>query len=450
MIVTELTRRSMLQCSAAAVIALRERALTAETSLGASERSQHRARVMEYLSDTAPQLLRPAVGKFEFPSVAPSLPGREYAASLWDWDTLWTCRGLLAFAERHGDRGFRGRLLEHCKGSLLNFFAQQSRSGRLPILMTDKDTDLLRSTAADAPASANQAKPVFAQLALLIADKGGGVEWFRESFAKLLAFYAAWDVANLSHCGLYVWGNDVAIGNDNDPTTFGRPEFSSANLLLNCLFLADLKAAAELAKRLGRGDDASRLQQKAAALEERIRALCWDPRDRFFYTVDVQCRDRRAELLPQIKAGMPMRWQVLPLRIQTFTGFLPLWCGAATQEQAGQLVQANYRADERLRCNSGVRSLSKLESMYSLEFSSNPSNWLGPVWIIANYFVWSGLKRYGFENDAQMMADKTLRLLSDDIARNGSMNEYYDPDSGQALSHKGFMDWYLLVLEMIA
>jgi len=29
------------------------------------------------------------------------------------------------------------------------------------------------------------------------------------------------------------------------------------------------------------------------------------------------------------------------------------------------------------------------------------------------------------------------------------LNEYYHPDTGTALSHKGFMDWNLLVLEMI-
>ena len=29
------------------------------------------------------------------------------------------------------------------------------------------------------------------------------------------------------------------------------------------------------------------------------------------------------------------------------------------------------------------------------------------------------------------------------------MNEYYHPNTGAALSHKGFMDWNLLVLEMI-
>ena len=131
-----------------------------------------------------------------------------------------------------------------------------------------------------------------------------------------------------------------------------------------------------------------------------------------------------------------------------FTGFLPLWCGIAPQQSAEKLVTTNYLADDRLCARWGARSLSARETMYSLEFSSNPSNWLGPVWIIVNYFVWKGLQRYGYKKEADALADKTLLLLSRDLEANGSLNEYYHPDTGAALSHKGFIDWNLLVLEM--
>ena len=101
-----------------------------------------------------------------------------------------------------------------------------------------------------------------------------------------------------------------------------------------------------------------------------------------------------------MKPGMDMSWHCLPLRIQTFTGFLPLWCGLAKPAQAKALVQTNYLADDRFCGNWGVRSLSSKETMYCMDFSSNPSNWLGPVWIIVNYFVWKGLKDYGFHDEA--------------------------------------------------
>jgi putative isomerase len=190
------------------------------------------------------------------------------------------------------------------------------------------------------------------------------------------------------------------------------------------------------------------MEESARQLAARIRELCWDPRDRFFYSVDVQCSDRRAQLIPHVPRGMAMSWSTLPVRIKMFTGFLPLWCGAATPAQAQALVDSSYTNSDELRVPAGIRSMSNRETMYSLEKSSNPSNWLGPVWIIANYFAWSGLRRYGFTREADELAAKTLRLLADDLRNSGSLNEYYHPDTGAPLSYQGFIDWNLLALEM--
>ena len=110
-------------------------------------------RVYDYLNGTVPKLMRDRGGQFPYPSVSPSLPGREYSASLWDWDTLWSCRGLLAYSEARPDAGFHAKLLEHCKGSVKNFFAHQDANGRLPILMTDLNADLLHSTGPGIPST---------------------------------------------------------------------------------------------------------------------------------------------------------------------------------------------------------------------------------------------------------------------------------------------------------
>lgn len=417
--------------------------------LSSTTRKQAVDVVLDYFAKTAPQLLRSKEGILRYPSIAPSLPGKAYSTSLWDWDTLWTARGLFRFARLTSDNALRQRIAEHAKGSLFNFLENQSPEGRVSIMLNAKQTDPFGCLKMASPNSRNQAKPVFGQLALLVADETGSADWFAPFFDRLLRFYDSWMLGNQSSIGLFVWGDDVAIGNDNDPTTFGRPFFSSANLLLNCLFYEDLKAAAEIANRISRHQDAYRLQQQFQLLGENIQKFCWDSRDQFYYTVDVQCVDRRAELIHDVKQGMDMSWSCLPMRIQTFTGFLPLWCKLATPEQAKELVASNYLEDRRFRGDFGVRSLSSRESMYSMEFSSNPSNWLGPVWIIVNYFVWKGLKNFGFDEVAGDLADKTLLLLSSDIQKNGCLNEYYHPDTGASLSHKGFMDWNLLSLEMI-
>lgn len=405
--------------------------------------------LLSYFHSIAPSLLRPAEGVLKYPSVAPSLPGKEYSTSLWDWDTYWTARGLFRVAALTNDSALRTALIEHTRGSLLNFFSAQSAEGRIPILMTIHQVDPFGCLGREGAHTKNQAKPIMAQMALLIADETNDVTWLAPHFDRLKRFHDSWLHSNFSACGLLVWSDDVAIGNDNDPATFGRPAFSSANLLLNCLYYEDLMAAKELAVRLKRNEQAQEWEEQAEKIAASIRKQCWDPRDSYFYSVDVQCVDRRKELITDIPGGMAMSWQSLPVRIKMFTGFLPLWAGVAEKEEAAAMIEGSYRNSDELRAFSGVRTLSKRETMYSLEKSSNPSNWLGPVWIIANYFAWKGFVRYGFKAEADHLAKKTLSILEADLRRNGSLNEYYHPDTGLALSHQGFVDWNLLALEML-
>ena len=452
MSLSHISRRSILAGLAASLVTARSEksprsAASGEALLSGEERRQHTDALLGYFAENAPLLLRPPDGILKHPSIAPSLPGKAYSTSLWDWDTLWTSQGLFRLAALQHDEPLKQKLCEHVSGSLLNFLDHASPGGQLPIVMTATSPDPFKVPGTET--SRNQAKPVFGQLGLLACDQCGDAHWLEPHFDVILRFYDSWTAHNSSPIGLLVWGDDVAIGDDNDPTTFGRPFFSSANLLLNCLFYQDLLASAELARRLGRQADHDRLLSHAQKLAQRIQRFCWDPRDSYYYTVDVQCVDRRAELIPTVPRGMDMSWKCLPMRIQMFTGFLPLWCGIASSQNAHKLISTNYLADNRLCAKWGARSLSSRETMYSLEFSSNPSNWLGPVWIIVNYFVWKALRRYGYKKEADALADTTLLLLSRDLERNGSLNEYYHPDTGAALSHKGFMDWNLLVLEMI-
>ncbi len=423
-------------------------AAAAAAAAAAAPEAKEGQALTAYFHGHARELLRPAMGVLRFPSISPSLPRAEYSSDLWDWDTLWTVRGLFRLAALTQDKELHAEIAAHAQGALANFFDHQAPDGRIPMLITVKDADPLGCLRGTAPHKENQAKPVLAQLALMVSEELGDAKWFAPHLPKLRAFHASWRENNLVPAGLLVWGDDVAIGNDNDPTTFGRPFFSSANLLLNCLYYQDLRAAAVLAERLGDSAESTRASAQAKQLADAIQQHCWDPRDRFFYTADVQCRDRRAELIPNIARGMSMSWSTLPLRVQSFTGFLPMGCGIATRAQCDALV-AHLANGSTMGARYGVRTLSAAETMYSLVPSSNPSNWLGPIWIVSNYLVWKGLAANGYTAQAAQMAAATVSLLARDLAHSGSLNEYYHPDTGAPLSHAGFMDWNLLALEMI-
>ena len=67
--------------------------------------------------------------------------------------------------------------------------------------------------------------------------------------------------------------------------------------------------------------------------------------------------------------------------------------------------------------------LSKMEKMYAIIKSGNPSCWLGPIWGVSNYMVFEGLCRYGYIDDAKELAEKTITLFGKDLEQCGQMHD---------------------------
>ena len=107
-----------------------------------------------------------------------------------------------------------------------------------------------------------------------------------------------------------------------------------------------------------------------------------------------------------------------------------MWAEIATPEQAKRMVEEHYKNTKTLNAPFGVRTLSKMEKMYNLKASGNPSSWLGPVWGISNYMTWRGLVKYGFTNEAKELASKSIILFCQDFERFGTLHEYYQPENG--------------------
>lgn len=98
----------------------------------------------------------------------------------------------------------------------------------------------------------NMHKPFLCQQIALIGGYSGDYEWIAEDYAKLEAYFECYERDYFNgNCGLYVWADDIMIGMDNDPATFGRPRFSTANIYLNAFMVSELNAMAVIADALG-------------------------------------------------------------------------------------------------------------------------------------------------------------------------------------------------------
>lgn len=248
------------------------------------------------------------------------VPGSGYTNSLWDWDSWLTDLALRRIAAS-------GEMERYEKGCILNFLDHMDAAGRIPICILPKMTAF-----EEYPGQKNIHKPCLAQHALFIAEQSGDAEWLREQYGKLETF-VGWYARNCRHeSGLYFWLDDFAIGVDNDPCTFYRPDGSSASIYLNCLMYRELLAMAELGARLGLEGKADCYRAEAEALKGAIQTCCWDERDGMFYNVDIN-------LLPvdrtkKLHSSCPRHWSTLIQRIDVWSCFLPMWAGLATPEQA--------------------------------------------------------------------------------------------------------------------
>lgn len=400
--------------------------------------------IREYLMNSIDKVLKEPRGYYKYPFID---PGAAYDGNLWDWDTFWAVYSLINIAENCPvDASFKEKLIDHGKGNVLNFLSYQLPDGYIPMMVNQANEEVpYLNMKHNHGEILNMHKPFLCQQTVMVSEFSGSYDWIKPHFEQLLKYFECYDkYYYFEHCGLYVWADDVMIGVDNDPSTFGRPRFSTAGIYLNSFMVSELRAMAQIARNLGKADTEKRFADKAQKLTDAVQNECWDNRDKIFYSVDADIKLRPYDWFHK---GLGVFWNTLFIKVRSWSSFLPLLSGIATKEQAAHLAKHAMDPDTYLG-NGGIRSLSIDEKMYNLDKTGNPSNWLGPIWILTQYAVFRGLMNYGYKDEARIIADRTLQLLGDDLRKNGTLHEYYNPETCAPIINPGFVDWNILALNM--
>ncbi|MFQ9510174.1 MAG: MGH1-like glycoside hydrolase domain-containing protein [Lachnospiraceae bacterium] len=373
-------------------------------------------------------------------------PGSVYDGNVWDWDTYWSVYGFLNLADGYDDPTMKMRIIEHSKGNIRNFFDHQLKDGYIPMMIevADWPEPYLNSKHKEG-VQMNMHKPFLCSQIACISDYIGDYSWVEEFMEAIKKYFICYDTNYFNaNCGLYVWCVDIMIGMDNDPATFGRPNFSTGNIFLNSFMCTELEAAEKISSRLEYRTLAHWYSEKRKRLIDSIQKECWDRRDHFFYSVDVDIKTRKFDWFHQ---GLGVFWKTLPIKVRVWSGFIPMYAKIATEEQARWMVGHIFDPST-FDSTYGITTLAKDEKMFDLSATNNPSNWLGPIWVVANYVVFKGLLNYGYIEEARRICNRTLTLLGEDLLRTGSLHEYYDPFTGEAIMNGGFINWNILVLNM--
>jgi glycogen debranching enzyme len=131
-----------------------------------------------------------------------------------------------------------------------------------------------------------------------------------------------------------------------------------------------------------------------------------------------------------------------PIPVNTASTFLPLFAGLPSREQAQRLVEEHllnpkeYAPDGEI--HHWVTTTAKNESTWEAR-----RYWRGPVWIIMNWFIMQGLRRYGYDDLVETIRQDTLGLME-----TSGFREYYDPRDGSGCGSTDFSWSAALALEL--
>jgi glycogen debranching enzyme len=126
------------------------------------------------------------------------------------------------------------------------------------------------------------------------------------------------------------------------------------------------------------------------------------------------------------------------IEIKTWAIFAPLFAGILHQKEAEELVREHLLNPKEFATPYGVPTVARNEPSFD-----SAGFWRGPVWIATNWFIYQGLKRYGFDEPATKIARDSLELI-----RLSGFREQYDPLTGQGYGARGFT-WPALILDML-
>ncbi len=182
---------------------------------------------------------------------------------------------------------------------------------------------------------------------------------------------------------------------------------------LNTYLCAEKRCLASLADAIDRRDEAAAWRREADRLQRAVAERFFDPAAGYF-------RDRRLGDGGFVAADGAEGW-------------IPLWAGAASPAQAAAVARA-LADPARFATHVPFPTLSAGQP----GFDPAGGYWRGPVWLDQAGFALEGLRRYGFQDQADAQFDQLLRNAEDLLEPSGAVRENYNPVSGRGLNARHF------------
>jgi hypothetical protein len=123
----------------------------------------------------------------------------------------------------------------------------------------------------------------------------------------------------------------------------------------------------------------------------------------------------------------------------TIATFMPLYAGTISKDHAKHLVEL-LKNHEHYWLHHPVPSVPLDSSYFNAE-----RYWQGPSWVNTNWLIIDGLKRYGFQNEAEDLRQRTIAMVA-----SAGCYEYFSPIDGKGLGARNFSWTAALTIDLLA
>lgn len=182
---------------------------------------------------------------------------------------------------------------------------------------------------------------------------------------------------------------------------------------LNSYLYVEKKCLAGLAKVCGRNSLADSIEVDAIKLAALIQKFMWDDVQGFYFDIDIDTKKH--------------------IRVLEPSGWIPLWAGIANKEQA-KLIRDHIMNPSEFNTYVPFPTVAANNS----RFNPEKGYWRGPVWLDQAYFAINGLRKYGYNNEADSLMVKIFRNCEGLLDPNKPIRENYHPLTGKGLNAEHF------------
>lgn len=351
---------------------------------------------------------RSAAGDLLHDCSFPSYVG--FIGGCWSWDAWKIASGNALYNP------------EGAKGDMLALFDYQAENGMVPdFIGYNKSRNNWRDTK----------PPVASWGAMNVYKATGDKAFLAEIFDKLYKFHQWWyaerdhDKNGICEYGstdgtliAAAWESGMDNGVRFDDTEMLKNDVENSwsmnqeSICLNSFLYVDKLTLAEMAAILGKQDLAEQLKKEAEPIKQYVQEKMFDEETGFFYDVRLGTGEK--------------------IKVMGAEGWLPLWAGIATPEQA-ERVKQNMMDEKHFNAYLPLGTLDV----------SHPAlrpvrgYWRGPVWFDQVYFGITGLQRYGYVQEADVLTRKFM-AHAQGLMTDGPIHENYNPLTGEALNSPNF------------